>query len=101
MGNWFNGEFNYSDIPEFGLNFMGALPFVNTALNTTNRMYKVSTNMNPQKLLTIKQWSQKYVKANLDKIRRKLSKGLDYVRQAHNRYTAPRTNLNPEIFQGD
>jgi hypothetical protein len=49
ISNWLNGEFSYSDIPEFGLNFMGAIPVVNAAIKTS----KVPIKTTPQKTLSL------------------------------------------------
>ena len=50
INNWLSGEFSYSDIPEFGLNFMGAIPVVNTAIKASKVPIKTTT---PQKTLSL------------------------------------------------
>lgn len=99
IDNWFNGEFSYSDIPEFGLNFMSAIPVVNTATKTLNVLPKASNTKKPLSLTDLRlKEIRSYINNKLKPIAKQ---GLEYIKNVHNRYTAPKTNLKPEIYKGD
>lgn len=52
INNWTSGNFNWSDIPEFGLNFLGAVPAINATYKAADSTHDIVKTMNKAKNAT-------------------------------------------------